>query len=91
MKKGFLYILITLCCLFANFSIAADNPLTEKIGWVTKLEGPLTNGSGSELTEVIEKANNEGVSFVQFKSILQADALMLSESSSRLCSTRMYL
>ena len=64
MKKGFLYILITLCCLFANFSIAADNPLTEKIGWVTKLEGPLTNGSGSELTEVIEKANNEGVSFV---------------------------
>ena len=64
MKKGFLYILITLCCLFANFSIAADNPLTEKIGWVTKLEGPLTNGSGSEITEVIEKANNEGVSFV---------------------------
>ena len=64
MKKGFLYILITLCCLFANFSIAADNPLTEKIGWVTKLEGPLTNGSGSELTEVIEKANNEGISFV---------------------------
>ena len=64
MKKGFLYILITLCCLFANFSIAADRPLTEKIGWVTKLEGPLTNGSGSELTEVIEKANNEGISFV---------------------------
>ena len=64
MKKVLLLGLGTLFCLIASFSIAADNPLTEKIGWVTKLEGPLTNSSGSELTELIDEANDEGVSFV---------------------------
>ena len=64
MKKVRLLGLGTLFCLIASFSIAADNPLTEKIGWVTKLEGPLTNSSGSELTELIDEANDEGVSFV---------------------------
>ena len=64
MKKVRLLGLGTLFCLIASFSIAADNPLTEEIGWVTKLEGPLTNSSGSELTELIDEANDEGVSFV---------------------------
>ena len=64
MKKVLLRGLGTLFCLIASFSIAADNPLTEEIGWVTKLEGPLTNSSGSELTELIDEANDEGVSFV---------------------------
>ena len=64
MKKVLLLGLGTLFCLIASFSIAADNPLTEKIGWITKLEGPLTNSSGSELTELIDEANDEGVSFV---------------------------
>ena len=64
MKKVLLLGLGTLFCLIASFSIAADNPLTEEIGWVTKLEGPLTNSSGSELTELIDEANDEGVSFV---------------------------
>ena len=64
MKKVLLLGLGTLFCLIASFSIAADNPLTEKIGWVTKLEGPLTNSSGSELTELIDEANDEGISFV---------------------------
>ena len=64
MKKGLLHILGIAFCLFANFSLAADNPLTEKIGWITKLQGPLTNSSGSELTNLIDEANDEGISFV---------------------------
>ena len=64
MKKGLLHILGIAFCLFANFSLAADKPLTGKIGWITKLQGPLTNSSGSELTNLIDEANDEGISFV---------------------------
>ena len=44
--------------------MATDNLLTEKIGWITKLQGPLTNSSGRGLTDLIDKANEEGISFV---------------------------
>ena len=64
MKKGLLHILGIAFCFLADFAMATDNPLTEKIGWITKLQGPLTNSSGSELTNLIDEANDEGISFV---------------------------
>ena len=64
MKIGLLHILGIAFCFLADFAMATDNPLTEKIGWITKLQGPLTNSSGSELTNLIDEANDEGISFV---------------------------
>ena len=68
MKKWLIRILIGTICFTAHLSFSSDdgsnNPLIDKIGWITKLEGPLTNGSGRELINLIEEANAEGVSFL---------------------------
>lgn len=60
--------------MMAMFSIASpssgnENPLIEKVGWISKLEGPLTNRSGKKLIELIDEANQEYISFV----IIQID------------------
>ncbi len=68
MKKLLIRILIGTICFTAHLSFSSDttsnNPLIDEIGWVTKLEGPLTNGGGRELINLIEEANAEGVSFL---------------------------
>ena len=64
MRKGLFHILGIAFCFLGNFAMATDNLLTEKIGWITKLQGPLTNSSGRGLTDLIDKANEEGISFV---------------------------
>ena len=64
MKKWLIKILLTATCFTAQLSFGSDNPLLEKVGWITTLEGPLTNGSGRELISLIEEANAEGISFL---------------------------
>ena len=64
MKKWLIKILLAAACFTAQLSFGSDNPLLEKVGWITTLEGPLTNGSGRELINLIEEANSEGISFL---------------------------
>ena len=64
MKKWLIKILLAASCFTAQLSFGSDNPLLEKVGWITTLEGPLTNGSGRELISLIEEANAEGISFL---------------------------
>ena len=70
MKNSLNLILGSVFCLIASLSHASsDNLLPEKIGWITKLEGPLTSSLGENLTKLIYEANIEQVSFV----IIQID------------------
>ena len=64
MKKWLIKILLAASCFTAQLSFGSDNPLLEKVGWITTLEGPLTNGSGRELISLIDEANAEGISFL---------------------------
>jgi len=64
MKKWLIKILLAASCFTAQLSFGSDNPLLEKVGWITTLEGPLTNGSGRELISLIDQANAEGISFL---------------------------
>ena len=64
MKKWLIKILLAASCFTAQLSFGSDNPLLEKVGWITTLEGPLTNGSGRELIGLIDEANAEGISFL---------------------------
>ena len=64
MKKWLIKILLAASCFTAQLSFGSDNPILEKVGWITTLEGPLTNGSGRELISLIDEANAEGISFL---------------------------
>ncbi len=69
MKNGLYGIVGCLFCLVVGLSHASYNPNQDKIGWITKLEGPLTSVNGKAITAIINEANIEGISFV----IIQID------------------
>ena len=64
MKHVFSTLLMVAMCSIASPSAGSENPLIEKVGWITKLEGPLTDRSGKKLIELIDEANQEYISFV---------------------------
>ena len=73
MKRSSKFNILSLLSIFTILLIAGPithtSSLTESIGWVTKIDGSLTSGSGKELINLIEQANDQDIAFL----IIQID------------------